>query len=95
MEHTAYEEYSYDGLTPGTVILLGTDGVWETGNEANQLFGSDRVTAILRENHHRSAAGISDQLESALAAFRGEVAPKDDITFVVVKVLDAPIQEPP
>jgi serine phosphatase RsbU (regulator of sigma subunit) len=88
MEQAAYEEYRYDGLTPGTVILLGTDGIWETAGRDGEMFGKERVTALLRDCHLRSPRQIADELESALGAHRGTGQPSDDITFVVVKVRD-------
>lgn len=86
VENTPFDEYHYAKLSEGTVILLGTDGIWESFNEQGKMFGKDRVKLLLKENHHRSASDIADRLESALGAFRGKLQPKDDITFVVVKV---------
>lgn len=87
MENVEFEEYEYPGLEPGDVILLGTDGVWETENESGKLYGRERVYNLLRKEHARSAAEIADQLEASLGAYRQALEPKDDITFVVIKVL--------
>ena len=87
LEDSAYEEYTYEGIMPGTIILLSTDGVWETVNEQDEQFGKKRVMEVVRENCHRSARDIAAQLESAVGKFRGNLPVHDDITFVVVKVL--------
>jgi phosphoserine phosphatase RsbU/P len=86
MERATFEEYRYEGLSPGDVILLGTDGVWETQDEEGKLFGRERVSRLLREHHTRSASYIAAMIEAALGTFRGKAPTKDDITFVVVKM---------
>ena len=63
-----------------------TDGVWETRNTSDEMFGKDRVCELIRTNAHRRTAEIDDVLRAELASFRGEHSQDDDITFVVVKV---------
>lgn len=82
-----YEEFSFDGLAPGTVLLFGTDGLWEAANPDGELFGHDRVEHLLRECHHASAAQMAAAIEAALDQFRAGQPADDDMTFVVVKLL--------
>ena len=88
IEHTTFDEYHYEGLTTGTVILLGTDGIWESVDAQGKMFGKERVHDLLREHHHLTASQIADQLEAVLGAFRPTTQPKDDITFVVIKIVE-------
>ncbi len=70
---------------PGQIIVLATDGIWEAHNAAQEMFGKDRVCAIIRQYSHSSAATIRDQLFAAVAAFT-EGRQEDDITMAVMKV---------
>jgi serine phosphatase RsbU (regulator of sigma subunit) len=87
IEDEEYEQYSYSGLGRGDVLVIGTDGIWEMANVNGQMFGKDRLRAIIREHHVRPAREIADVLESTLAVFRGPASAQDDVTFVVIKIL--------
>jgi serine phosphatase RsbU (regulator of sigma subunit) len=41
---------------------------------------------IIRDNHTASARQIVDTITETLEQFRGDEAPEDDITLVVIKV---------
>jgi sigma-B regulation protein RsbU (phosphoserine phosphatase) len=90
MDDLEYTEYRYDPLVPGQVIFVGTDGVWEMPNAAGEQFGKDRLRKALRESAAGSAAEIMQILLDRLATFRGESRAVDDVTFVVLKIQDAP-----
>jgi len=81
-----YEEYSEDDLPPNAVILLGTDGIWETVNEAGEPFGMEPVRRILTRFGDRGAEEIASRLRDAVASYRGDVRADDDVTFVVVRL---------
>ncbi len=73
-------------LADGTIILLGTDGIWETFNPRGEMFGKERVLATIRENAGDSAAAIRDRILASLQDFRGTAALADDVTLVVAKL---------
>lgn len=85
-ENYRYEENKLTNLVKGELILLGTDGIWETRNPDGKLFGKQTVKDILRQNAAASAGEILDNILLALNRFRGGIEPEDDITLVVVKV---------
>ena len=87
MQGVDYQEYSSDPLSPGSVLVIGTDGVWEMANQQQHRYGKNRLQAIVRDNHARPAAEIAASLEADLAAFRGAHDIEDDVTFVVIKLL--------
>jgi sigma-B regulation protein RsbU (phosphoserine phosphatase) len=87
LEHAEYPEYTQHGWTPGSVIVIGTDGITETRNAAGDLFGSERVREIVRVSAADAAADIQTAVIRAVQAFRGEAAQEDDVTLVVVKLL--------
>jgi sigma-B regulation protein RsbU (phosphoserine phosphatase) len=89
------ESYVYagavrEGLAAGDIVLISTDGVWETHNPEGQTFGKTRVADVVQAHRDRSAEGIVQALLEALAHFRGRAAQEDDVTLVVVKAV--PVQ---
>lgn len=74
-------------LNAGDVLIIYSDGVSEANNIAEEEFGLDRLTAVLKANIQRTASGIRDKVESALSEFTGTAPANDDITLVIVKKL--------
>jgi sigma-B regulation protein RsbU (phosphoserine phosphatase) len=74
------------GWSPGTVVVVGTDGIREAFNERGEMFGPERLRRVIAEHAHESAESIRDAVISRVHAFMGESAPEDDITLVVVKL---------
>ena len=81
----SFEEYRFEGWRDGQIILIGTDGIWETENPQSEMFGKQRLREIIREHGHRSCQEILQVITSALASHRQTAPQKDDITMVVVK----------
>jgi sigma-B regulation protein RsbU (phosphoserine phosphatase) len=73
------------GLVDGDVLLIGTDGIWETRNAFAEKFGKKRIGRILRNHHHLSSESILQAILKALEEFRGEGPLEDDITLLVIK----------
>jgi len=81
-----YQTYKRYGLENGQIILLSTDGLWETQNPAGNMFGKNRIYEIIRQKSAASARGILDTIVAELESFRQNLEPEDDITQVVIKV---------
>lgn len=77
--HTTWES--------GQIMLIGTDGIWETRNNSDEKFGKTRVKEIIRQNQNKSARQILIAITDRLATFRQNSAFQDDITLVVLKFL--------
>ena len=82
--------FEYDSfhrrLETGQVIMIGTDGIWEMHNKAGEMFGKKALMEIIRYNQTATARQIVDTVTAALERFRGDEAPEDDVTMVVIKV---------
>ncbi|HYM62646.1 MAG TPA: PP2C family protein-serine/threonine phosphatase [Thermoanaerobaculia bacterium] len=74
-------------LAHGDVLLLHTDGVYETMNRKDEPFGLDALaSALARHAPGHDAAAIRDNIVADLTAFRGDAPQGDDITLVVVRI---------
>ena len=82
-----YEENRQNDFSRGGIIVLGTDGIWETRNERGQMFGRTALCDVIRKH---SAAGAGDILEASfeeIENFSTAGKPEDDVTLVVIKFL--------
>lgn len=85
IEGVEYAEYRFDGLRPGCILLIGTDGIWEMHAPDGSLYGKQRMLDLVKAHAGHTAAEIADALEISLSSWRAERAALDDVTFVVVK----------
>ena len=83
-EKTGYQEYRRR-LVPGQILLIGTDGIWESQNVAGQLFGKKRFRDVIRANARKSAREILQAVIDEIYAFCQPRQNEDDVTLVVVK----------
>jgi sigma-B regulation protein RsbU (phosphoserine phosphatase) len=81
-----YHAQTIKGLSPGQVLLIGTDGIWEAQNESGEMFGKKRLRALIRRFAHLSSKKMISSIIDELQAFRKSVKQDDDITLVVIKV---------
>jgi sigma-B regulation protein RsbU (phosphoserine phosphatase) len=72
-------------LSHGDVLVIYSDGVSETQNQAGEEFGAMRLYDVVARNLDASAAGIRDRIESALTKFAQGTDSVDDLTLVIVK----------
>ena len=88
IDATHYAENHLD-LAPGQILLLATDGLWEARNAAGIMYGKDRVRESLRRHAARPAGEIVAALLDELQAFLAGESPGDDVTLVVIRLLEA------
>ena len=81
-----YTENVKTGLTDDQVIVIGTDGIWETGNGSGDMFGRNRLKDLIRSNCRLSADHILNSVIDALDDYREDSKQADDITLVVIKI---------
>ncbi len=74
-------------LKTGQIVIIGTDGIWETRNRYKNMFGKERFKECIRKNAHSSCRDIIHSVLSELEAFTGNLDFEDDVTMVVLKVL--------
>ncbi|MES2273852.1 MAG: SpoIIE family protein phosphatase [Chlamydiota bacterium] len=77
-------------LFPGDLLLLYTDGIIEAHNENDQLFGQKRLHKFLKSEKKYSSEEIAKRLWSAVAKFSGSAPQHDDMTLLVLQILEQP-----
>lgn len=81
-----FAEATVEGLVAGDVVVLGTDGIWETVDAGGEPFGMERFFAVARANASRSAQDIAQAIRTAVEAHRGVGPQTDDVTLVIAKL---------
>ena len=84
-EKAAYQEYQRK-IDAGQIILIGTDGIWESQNARGEMFGKKRFKDLVRAHAHAPAIGILSAVIAGLDEFRYPLKIEDDITLVVIRV---------
>jgi sigma-B regulation protein RsbU (phosphoserine phosphatase) len=85
MAEIAFEAGGSRVLHRGDILLVGTDGVWETEGPGGELFGIARLQQAVAGSAEGTAEDILAAVLAAVASFRGEASPQDDLTLIVVK----------
>jgi len=83
---TDFSVNSLDDLSPGQILCIGTDGIWETYNTQGEMFGRQRMREIIRQNSHLPAETIVTEVIDCVREFRSGSRQEDDITLVIVKL---------
>jgi serine phosphatase RsbU (regulator of sigma subunit) len=86
-KHCRYEINRKDDIPRGSILMLATDGVWETRNASGQMFGRRAIYDIIRKNSMAGADNIIKAIFEQISKFRKGAEPEDDITLVVLKFL--------
>ena len=76
------------GLAKGQIIVLNTDGIRETRNSRDEMFGNDSICEIIRQKKDAMANEIMNSILEERYNFQSNSNPEDDFTIVVIKVND-------
>ncbi|HPJ38999.1 MAG TPA: PAS domain S-box protein [Spirochaetota bacterium] len=74
-------------LETGDRVVFYTDGIIESKNRQNELYGEERLQEAIRGYAHLSAENFSQELMLEIELFNGDSNFDDDITMVVLDVL--------
>ena len=80
-----YKE-SHRKISPGQVITIGTDGIWEARNEKGEIFGKNVFKNIIRTRAKEAAEEILNAEIDEVENFNSLRGTEDDLTLVVIKV---------
>jgi sigma-B regulation protein RsbU (phosphoserine phosphatase) len=77
-EYTSY-------LKRGDALILYTDGVTDSANAEQEMFGLDRLKELVQDHPHESAQELVETINRAIDAFVGDTVQFDDFTLVVAR----------
>jgi sigma-B regulation protein RsbU (phosphoserine phosphatase) len=80
-------DYQSDFVTfaPGDMLVIYTDGITDSHNADDEVFGLDRLMEVARNNRGKSAVEVRDSIHTATLQFRGQHEQFDDLTLLVAK----------
>jgi len=84
-EKAPYQKFQCK-IEPGQIILIGTDGIWESQNPSGEMFGKERFKDVIRKHAAEPAKQILNAVMGEIDNFSQEQTRGDDVTLVVVKV---------
>jgi len=88
LEHAEYQEDSLE-LRAGDRVVLYTDGVSEATNASGDLFGEERLYALVESLPEQlTSREVVDRILDGVRGFLAGVEPGDDITVMVLRVLE-------
>ncbi|NDY56365.1 SpoIIE family protein phosphatase [Desulfovibrio sulfodismutans] len=84
LDDAAYQDMQLEAVPAGAVLVVGSDGIWESRNADGEMFGKTRLEHVVRQTAERGAAAVVAAVAQALDDFRGDAPQEDDVTLVVV-----------
>jgi sigma-B regulation protein RsbU (phosphoserine phosphatase) len=84
-ETWSFQENRQELWSDSQIVLIGTDGIWESENHQGEGFGKKRLREIIRKHKHQTSQEIVHAITAALANHRPTAAQQDDITMVIIK----------
>lgn len=83
IEPTSYHQFSVP-LAKGDLVLVMTDGLLESRNEAGEMLGEAGLLAMLRELDPTAPERLAGALVERVERYRGGAPADDDLTLVLL-----------
>src|ERR1700733_6731085 len=84
-----YEEFTL-ATRPGDMIVFFSDGIVDAENAVHEMFGTERLVALLESQRQPTARSTVDAILQAGTDFQAGPPHFDDETIVVLRVLEPP-----
>jgi sigma-B regulation protein RsbU (phosphoserine phosphatase) len=82
----ATPESRYELLEPGTILVLYSDGITEARNTRGEVYGGQRLIAVLNRFRDSDVGRIADRILGDVNDFMAGATIEDDQTLVLLKV---------
>ena len=79
-----YKEYEWD-LKPGAKVFVYTDGIPEATDNANELFGTERLLDVLHSAENKNPKDILSSVTEAIRRHTGSAPQFDDETMLCME----------
>jgi sigma-B regulation protein RsbU (phosphoserine phosphatase) len=80
-----YEEFTIS-TQPGDALIFFSDGIVDAENAQEEMFGDERLDAVVRKNRKRSSSQMVDAVLAAVSEFQAGHEHFDDETILAIKV---------
>lgn len=80
-----YEENVLRPLPQGSMLVLGTDGIWEARAASGEMYGKTRLRQAIARGASGDARTVVETVLADLDGFLAGMPRHDDVTLVVVK----------
>jgi PAS domain S-box-containing protein len=84
IEHQVYSSRTVE-IGTGDIVVLYTDGITESINGDEEMFGEDRLRAVILGHTGLSAIGIMEKILEEVSVFAVGQPQFDDITLMVIR----------
>lgn len=74
-------------LHPGSLLLMYTDGITEAPDPNGELFGAQRLEALVLGSEDWAASSLAEQIANRVADFAAEPEVRDDLTAIILRRL--------
>jgi len=81
-----YEEFTLS-TQPGDSLIFFSDGIVDAQNAEGDMFGNERLLAVVKKYQHKSASKIAEAILNEVGKFQKGIERFDDETVVVLRVL--------
>lgn len=80
-----YETVERIQLSAGDILIMPTDGIYESMNQAGEQFGASQMLALICELRHMKTADIRDRVIEKIQQYCLPGGPHDDLTLMLAK----------
>ena len=68
-------------------MICYTDGIVEAMNEAEEIFGFDRLLDVVKKSRALTADMLLEEIKHKVNEYAGSAAQHDDITIIVIQAI--------
>jgi sigma-B regulation protein RsbU (phosphoserine phosphatase) len=73
-------------VSSGDLLFFYTDGLVETEDERGDMFGAERLQALLASEPAERVDALLERVDSSVRSFRGSAEPLDDATMMALRI---------
>jgi sigma-B regulation protein RsbU (phosphoserine phosphatase) len=88
-EEYAFQDNERSDIAPGSLVVVGSDGIWEAMNPDGEMFGKERLREIVRKYAAEGPEAVIKNVFNEVYLFTRGVPLEDDMTLAVLRLESA------